>query len=589
MKSKYKKNHIKIESLIPWIALFIISIFPFLIRVTMVEYPMNKYPWYPDKTLFFDVYTYFKSNLIVLIGLASLIIIVLRQYRHKIIYYKDPVFLLTVLMGLMILISHIFSIDSSMSSRGYIERYESTWVWLSYLSIFLMIYSFKWNEKNIKHLIKAFVFSNIVLSLIGIFQYFGIDLIFNDITKPFITALNMTNIDYNANYSINYKVIVQTLYHYNYVGFYIAISFPLVLSLLLHDKNKKNKALYIFLASAILFNLLGSSARGGLVGIVASLPFFIILNRKILFNNIKLALVFILVFLVVFVGFESYSNGFVTKRLTSIFTSVSATEKITDINVIDDTIQINLKGDIFETTIVSHENSVWQMHYALNGVEISDPHIDLNSKIKFLEESLQQIEIFIAKMEDGTELIAFQLSNSTWYFGYNNNELMYMNPYGNFEYIKKAPSIGFENKERLGSARGYIWSRSIPLILNKPLIGYGPDTFAVAFPQNDYVGKYKAYNTNNMIVDKAHNMLINISINSGLITLTAYLSIFLVFVIRYIRNIELVNKIGHTTTAILICLISYHTASMFNDSTVMISPLYWSLLGIGHSMIKHKV
>jgi len=41
--------------------------------------------------------------------------------------------------------------------------------------------------------------------------------------------------------------------------------------------------------------------------------------------------------------------------------------------------------------------------------------------------------------------------------------------------------------------RGYIWSRSLPLLRNTILVGYGPDTFAMNFPQHDIAGKVKAY------------------------------------------------------------------------------------------------
>ena len=43
--------------------------------------------------------------------------------------------------------------------------------------------------------------------------------------------------------------------------------------------------------------------------------------------------------------------------------------------------------------------------------------------------------------------------------------------------------------ERLGSGRGYIWSRSIPLIKQAGFMGLGADTYPEYFPQNDFKGK----------------------------------------------------------------------------------------------------
>ena len=47
--------------------------------------------------------------------------------------------------------------------------------------------------------------------------------------------------------------------------------------------------------------------------------------------------------------------------------------------------------------------------------------------------------------------------------------------------------------ERLATSRGYLFSRSFPMLKDTLLIGYGPDTFVLEFPQQDYVGKMNAY------------------------------------------------------------------------------------------------
>lgn len=60
-------------------------------------------------------------------------------------------------------------------------------------------------------------------------------------------------------------------------------------------------------------------------------------------------------------------------------------------------------------------------------------------------------------------------------------------------------------------------------------IGYGPDTFAMYFPQHDISGKVKAYGTDDIIVDKPHNMYLQNAVNTGILSLLA----FLVMIISY--------------------------------------------------------
>lgn len=44
----------------------------------------------------------------------------------------------------------------------------------------------------------------------------------------------------------------------------------------------------------------------------------------------------------------------------------------------------------------------------------------------------------------------------------------------------------FNGKESLGSGGIHIWSRTILLLKNTLLLGYGPGNFPMYFPQNDY-------------------------------------------------------------------------------------------------------
>ena len=96
-------------------------------------------------------------------------------------------------------------------------------------------------------------------------------------------------------------------------------------------------------------------------------------------------------------------------------------------------------------------------------------------------------------------------------------------------------TFGFKGKEKLGSLRGYIWSRSIPMIKDNLILGGGPDTFAFRFPQNDLIGKYYAYDTPNIVVDKPHNLYLQIALNDGFIALLAFLAIMIIYIVDSIK------------------------------------------------------
>ena len=154
-----------------------------------------------------------------------------------------------------------------------------------------------------------------------------------------------------------------------------------------------------------------------------------------------------------------------------------------------------------------------------------------------------------------------------------------------------ADHIGFEGKERIGSSRGYIWSRTLPLLRNCLITGYGPDTFTYNFPQNDVLAKYYSYSQYNssfyITVDKPHNMYIQIFYSSGLIALLAFLGIVVFYLVDCFRLYAL-RRSYRTEQAmgvsVMLGVVGYLAAGMFNDSIIGVAPVFWILLGVGAAL-----
>ncbi len=581
MKKVEKTYKQLLEKIALLIAIVFISVIPLLIRIYVVNYPLNTFAWFDNQSTFIDTYSLFRSWVIMLVGIIAGVAVIYQQIKYKRLSLKDPVVIATLVLFVFTLLSYFTSINKSISLTGYLERSESVWVWLSYFLVFLLIYSTQWTSKNLKIIVSSFVITNVLMSIIGLLQYFGVHILFSEWFKPFITSRELTNASIEGLYSIDYKVILQTLSHYNYVGYFITLSLPVTIALLIYEKNRKLKVIYGLLSVLILFNLFGSTARGGLLGIMVSIPFLLFINRHRLIKNRKVAITLILMFTVVFIGFEIISGGFVTMRIKSTFTSIETANILQDVVVEEDTIRFNITDKQFEIKVVSAVDAEWDVQFKLDDVIVKPTGLDENGALYFDPSVLPNVKNYITSAEN-QYLYTVEIYGTPWYFGYSDDKLTYINVYGKPDSITQPDSIGFEGKEKLGSARGYIWSRSLPLILDKPVLGYGTDTFALAFPQSDYVGKYNAYNTTNMVVDKAHNTFIQIAVNSGVFALLAYVAIHIILATRmlkyFVKNKFKATSIYHSifTTVML----GYFVASFFNDSTVQVSPTYWGLLGL---------
>lgn len=159
-----------------------------------------------------------------------------------------------------------------------------------------------------------------------------------------------------------------------------------------------------------------------------------------------------------------------------------------------------------------------------------------------------------------------------------------------YDDVDDIEKVGFERQERFGSGRGYLWSRSIPLIKNTLIIGHGPDTFAMTFPQHDLAGKINGLDTATVIVDKPHNWYLQLAINTGVISLIAVLVMLGWYWIGSIKKWykdkgDLDHLIG---VAALGSVTGYCITAFFNDSNVSVAPVFWIVLGIGIAFMYKK-
>lgn len=153
-----------------------------------------------------------------------------------------------------------------------------------------------------------------------------------------------------------------------------------------------------------------------------------------------------------------------------------------------------------------------------------------------------------------------------------------------FIFTSKATSgILFEIREilygNLGdsfmSNRGFIWRYGVPLFLQNPFLGSGPDTFGVIF-ETTY--PQLALSTIGTYVDKAHNEYLQILITSGSFGLLSYIAILFFSLKNWWRNLH--TNIEPFLFAAGISCIGYLVQAFFNISVPITAPLFWCMLGI---------
>jgi hypothetical protein len=134
------------------------------------------------------------------------------------------------------------------------------------------------------------------------------------------------------------------------------------------------------------------------------------------------------------------------------------------------------------------------------------------------------------------------------------------------------------------SRRGYLWFVTMDRLDEVIFIGAGPDNFLYWFEQHDIIGKVNLNHRAQILADKPHNIFLQIASQTGIISLLAWLTLLGIYFVETFKAIGLRRKTNSNELiagGIISGIIGFLAASMFVDSSVGVSTIFYILLGIG--------
>ena len=127
-------------------------------------------------------------------------------------------------------------------------------------------------------------------------------------------------------------------------------------------------------------------------------------------------------------------------------------------------------------------------------------------------------------------------------------------------------------QDKFGTYRMFLWKRSIELVKDYPIIGTGPDTFAVRFMSK--YAKEVASLGELTINDTAANSYLTILVNTGILGFITYIT-FLIF-----QLINVLKKTNQYSIIFLITFLCFIIQDFFNLWVVIVTPLFWVLMAV---------
>ncbi len=538
-----------------------------------------------------DIFSYYKMVSLLLFTAAGILVYLVTRRDNPLSIHKKPYYIPMVVFTLLVLLSSVASEHKDIAFFGFMERYEGALVLAAYMAILFLSMNIVINEKTIRGILLIMSCSAFLILLIGALQFFGYDLLKTDFVGSLIVPPSLSNDGGSFTSNFGPNAVFSTLYNPNYMGSYTAILVPVIILSFLWIKKIPYKLAMGGLLCLALINWVGCDSRAGLFGGLFSFAIIVIMLRKKVWKHKKIFLTAIIISLVGLIVINTATNGNVVNRIARM-TSLESKEEVTenrkaldkaitglsDISMNNEkmmvktdqgTLQIIMTGGELITQDENNKNLVFSFN---NGIATFSDERFVNIKLN-IKAADGLVEVYYNEYH----LIDIVLTEK----GLKSSSNMWMNYRGDDETVEV---VKLPLKESFGSNRGYIWSRTLPLLKKAVLLGYGPDTFPIYFPQYDYIGKLRNYEVGGIFVDKPHNMYLQTAVNTGVISLLALLAIFGMY---FVSSIKIYFKEEFKTffpVAGLACFAAfcgYAVAGLFNDSVVSVAPVFWTLLGLG--------
>ncbi len=629
MKTIQEENSTKkdIQALLP--ILIALCLIPLVILTKDYQTEFSKFSWFNNTELNqIDSFEYAKGILVIIMGAIAATVIGFSEYgkiqkKKRLFEHADlKVIILLAVYLIMVIISSLFSEHSNLvfHGGGY-GQWQTMWVLLGYGMLFLYAYLFINSEKRGLLTIKFLMITTGILSLMGVLQTMGHNPLSWKWVQNIITSQSsVEGIDFKEGVSN----VILSFNNPNYVGPYIALILPIAAAFIFlqvfDDKRKDNAAK---IAGALILiglvnTLIGSSSSAGIISVLAGgiLALVLILSgifwgkqpeteektdfdeqphkksKRGLIMGLIIGLCSIAVLITV--GIFSFRSSLFQNTINKLLEGGNDTRNVASIvNNKADELDITLRNDTRFTlapkvdangqfTITAYDDS----KKPINIQQTSEQGIYTLSDERF---SMITLAVNNFSIEDQV-YSGFKINDApnriSWTFVFKDGKWRYYTPFGKFTQLHKVESFGFKNYQNIANRRGFIWSRTIPLMKDYWFKGVGPNAFIIAFPNDDFVGSKRVDDTTTL-VDKPHNAFLQIYIQTGGISALAYGGLWILYMIggirifwrkKQYRNIDMIGL------GLLVGIFAFAVSGITNDTIIGTQVIYWTLLGTGYAV-----
>ena len=576
--------------LIPLALWFVII--PLIVKVKFYANPLTDYPWYSSEASLADFFLYYKSMFVTITGVLMLAFLVWQIGKMKrkdtLVNTDTRIFIPIAIYLLLAIASSLFSDYGYFCTHGMPDQFETIWNLIAYIIALVYCYYVIVYHDSDKPILGMVIIGATLVAVICVLQYFKLD----------IYRLIYSGEGYSFTFAEG--TIYGPFYNTNYVGYYTLLFVPVFVMLFIACKNLVLRVISAVLTIGLFITMIGAQSLTAEIAFVAVALFAVLF---VLLKNAKgHKIMWLPVTVIVVCGIV---GCVLLMPRVNAYMQASNTEK-TDLENIftnDDNVEIDYKGNKLFVQMLQNADSLafnlYDQDQNIVTCEYTDSEDGSYYYYAITDERFDGITLTPAIISEDPLVYGFManITDKNWCF---TNQMTDDGTYYYYTDLGKITKLTEDtvsadfaplvDKSSLANGRGYIWNKTVELLKHYIVLGSGADTYALVYPNGDFVDKYNN-GYDNMILTKPHNLYLQIAVQTGILSLICFLVFYLWYFISSLRlyfRQKLTTPLAAVGFAILLGTMGYMISGLANDSTITISPLYWGLMGIGMG-INHRI
>lgn len=449
------------------------------------------------------------------------------------------------------------------------ELFETAFVWTSYLILLFLAAEIAKDRTALRRLFWAGALGLVPLLVVGVLQLWGRDPYHLLWVKKLVLPQEFHRLANNFTFSKASHEVYTTIGNPNYVGSLVPLLLPLSILFLFGKRALWQKILAGSVSLVFVAILWGSVSKAGIVGVGGLCISLWVVSARRLPKIMNIVIPLVILCLSIGVTYKVYKM----EEFMAFSDLSQLTVTDSSLNMHTPELGLSIRVTDGQLQFYDHDNSLLTLY------------ADQDDRERYLIEQ-PGYEAFSFRFKTKP---ADHITMAYWDFHYIfyivNGEFKIRYYDGRYLPVKLPPRLAFlDDYEHLASDRFYIWSRSVPMLFSDGILGCGADAFTRAYPQEDFYGKFRAYDSSDVIVTKPHNLYLQIGISLGILALIGFGIVIFAFYkeslsVLYTKEKGTVHR--PYLIAIVLGVSGYLCAGLFNDSSVAVTPFFWVLLGVG--------